>query len=312
MRHMYLLFIALIILSSCSSAPEDEAGVVETKQRAAEYTDFGNTYFSRGQYDQAKLFFQQALSYNLSIDNESGIVQSHNSLGKVALATGDHTKAESHFSTAFELAAKIKEANLIARSANNLGELKLNEGDPHGALEYFTQALSEESNEVEETERAILYHNAGTAHKQLGDYEESLRFLNLALSINLKLKRYEELAANYYMVASVYSKTQRYDEALSSALLALEYDKLVENSIGIAKDLVALGIINEKSNNLKVSYEYYQRAFLVYEVIGLLPQLSKMLERLIRVAEALGKEEDVIIYKESLSIVSSKMEDSSR
>ena len=120
-----LLLILLFIFLSCSSAPEEQEEISNVRNRAAENTEFGNTYFNRAKYDQALSFFNLALTDNISVDNEEGIVQSYNSIGKVYLATGSIEAAENNFRLALGLAGKIETPSLISQSANNLGEVFL-------------------------------------------------------------------------------------------------------------------------------------------------------------------------------------------
>ena len=79
----------------------------------------------------------------------------------------------------------------------------------------------------------------------------------------------EEAAADYYMLASVYSKQGDYASARKNLLVALDLDKKIENSLGIAKDLSALGIVARKSGDAEAAFSYLQRAYLVYTTVGI-------------------------------------------
>src|SRR6056297_2225775 len=104
-----LLGISALLLAGCSSAPKTSETVNETKDRAAQYAEFGNRYFGQGNYDQALQFFEFALRENTSIDNRAGIAQAYNSIGNVYLAVGDIATAESSFSSAYSIALRIRD-----------------------------------------------------------------------------------------------------------------------------------------------------------------------------------------------------------
>jgi hypothetical protein len=60
------VLLVLLVFTGCSSAPDEPESVVETKNRATRYTEFGNAHFSRGDYPLALRFFDLALQDNIS------------------------------------------------------------------------------------------------------------------------------------------------------------------------------------------------------------------------------------------------------
>jgi Tfp pilus assembly protein PilF len=73
---------AFFILN-CSTAPKQQETVTAKKNQAAEYTSYGNDYFTQGIYDKALQFFDLALWHNMAVDNEQGMARSYNSIGNV-------------------------------------------------------------------------------------------------------------------------------------------------------------------------------------------------------------------------------------
>lgn len=302
-----LLFIAGCMFFSCSSAPKntDEQTTSDVKNQAAEYAGYGDNYFNRAQYDQALKFFEMALKENISVNNEEGIVKTYNSIGKVYMAQGLNQYARSTFTLAYELAETLEDNILISRTENNIGELFLRNGQSEEALEMFVKAIDrldgiefdkkdKESNQKDH--RPILYHNTGQAYKQQGDLDNALSFLQKALTLNLEDENYKNMADNYYALASVHSKKGMYPQAEEFALLALENDKIIENSVGIAKDLLALGFINEKADNPADALVYYKKSYLVHKTLNLSADVKRVLRFIIDSAETAGSPEDVKKY----------------
>ena len=133
------------------------------------------------------------------------------------------------------------------------------------------------------------------------------------MEINLKIKRYEEVASNYYMMASIYSEEENYEKALEYANLALKYDKKVENSMGIAKDFLAIGLIYKKAGKYEESYVYFKKTLLdnkalitLYPDMPIENEVRTVLEYLIEIAEKLGYKEDLIEYKMMLGLSKKK------
>ena len=140
------------------------------KNRAAEAAQFGNSYYRQGRYDLALQFFTQALNENLSVDNEPGVVQSYNSIGRVYLAVGMVDEAETAFLKAQAIAVRLGGESLFVTS-NNLGELYLRRGDAAGALETFERVLGGSLAGMPPDQVGLLYHNLGSAYKATGDLD---------------------------------------------------------------------------------------------------------------------------------------------
>lgn len=291
---------AVLALAACSTAPKPADEATEVKNRAAEAAQFGNSYYRQGRYDLALQFFTQALNENLSVDNEPGVVQSYNSIGRVYLAVGMVDEAESAFLKASSIALRLGGEPLFVTS-NNLGELYLRRGDAAGALETFERVLGGQMADMPPAQVGLLYHNLGSAYKATGDLDRALEWLRKALAVNLGEKLWEEAAADYYMIASVHSKRGDYAQAARDAGLALEYDKRIENALGVVKDLAALGLIAARAGDHAGAYDYFRRAHLAATALGSRSDIRAALEGLIASGEALGKTAEVADYRKALA-----------
>lgn len=291
----------LLVYAGCSSLPKDEKNDRESsvKNRAAEYTRFGNGFYSRAEYRQALDFYRMALTENISIDNESGTVKSYNDIGKTHMAIGDLEKAAENYLEAYRIAQKLGDPSLLVLCESNLGEIFLRKGNPDDAIELFSRALDRPVEEVS-PRTAILFHNAGQAYKLKGNMDRAEELIRVALRINTEAEEYREMASNYYALASIASKRDEYDRALGLALSALENDKRMENSVGIAADLKALGVIHSRKGDTEEAYEYMKKAFLVYETLGIRSQLIDTLEYLEDLARDLDRPEEAQVYRESV------------
>ena len=102
------------------------------------------------------------------------------------------------------------------------------------------------------------------------------------------------------MIASLYSKKGDYAGALSQANEALKYDKQVENSLGIAKDLQALGIISMKNGRNEKAYDYFIKSYMVFQTLSLSRQSGKAVQYVIDTALLLGKNDEAQRYRKLL------------
>jgi tetratricopeptide (TPR) repeat protein len=103
------------------------------------------------------------------------------------------------------------------------------------------------------------------------------------------------------MMAAVHSKKGDFAEAGRNALLALEADKKIENSPGIAQDLYALGLIANRRGDPAAAYDYFQRSYLVFTALEIKPQMKKSLAELIAAADALGRKPEAESYRKQMA-----------
>ncbi len=188
---------------------------------------------------------------------------------------------------------------LVAGQA--LAELYLVKGDPARAKDILSEELKNPPASRTQAQSAQLFHDLGTAEKNLGNPAAAMDWLGQSLKINLAGKLLAEAASDHYMIASVHSLEGRFEEALASAAQALSLDKQVESSPGIAKDLLALGLISAKKGDQAAAFDYFQRSYLVSTTLGFREDMKKALTGLVAAAEALGRTADAEAYRKALA-----------
>jgi tetratricopeptide (TPR) repeat protein len=294
------LFLAGGALISCSSAPRQPEAVITVKTQADQDTASGQAYYRQGRYQLALQFFSNALTQYTSVDDGEGIVRSYNAVGRCYIALGSPDDAEGVFLRARERAREEKAGALLFDSSTNLAELYLSKGDAQRARAILMEELPAVASRTP-NQAAQLYHDLGTAEKNLGASPAALDYFARSLKINLDGKYYAEAASDYYMIASVHSRDGRYDEAAASAALALSFDKRVESSPGIAKDLYALGVIASKKGDQAAAFDWFQRSYLVFTTLGFKEDMKRSLAGLVAAADALGRTSDAEAYRKALA-----------
>ncbi len=304
MKLMHLWIIASFAATafSCSSAPPAKEEEVIQKNQAVQFAESGNKYYNDGLYDQALGFFRLSLFYNGAVFNERGIVESHNSIGKTYIALGSYDLAAQSFALAIELARNTADKELVATCLNNQAELALARKQNDQALSLLTEAVSTGSG-IKQQKLAVIHHNLGLVYKRLGRLDQAIASFKTALGMNLQNKGYVEAASNYYMLSSVFSEKADYVQAIENAQKALELDKKFENSLGIAKDCYALGILSARSGKDADAYRYYRNGLFVYDsLIAIRPTLSfkeekkDLLQALVQTAQKLKDDKNAAEY----------------
>ncbi len=257
------------LMGGCSSVPRPPETIVVRRNRAAQLAEFGNSHFSRGLYTQALQFFELSLQENQAVDHLPGIARSHNSIGRVHLATGELERARVSFETALTVSRRHGLVLPETQSLANLGELALRTGDLRGARAFMTEGLTLVGGNDRTTEGSILLHNLAELEMREGNLTEAERLATRALQNNMAAKRYEEGAANHYLLSRIAHRDGDNRRALHHAREALSYDKRMENSPGIAQDLVAIAeLLAIAGEDPQVIADYLVRAADVYRALG--------------------------------------------
>jgi tetratricopeptide (TPR) repeat protein len=282
------LFAGVLLMGGCSSAPPPSDDVSTMRNQAVGNTASGNSYFQQGRYDLALRFYSQALESNVSIDNLEGTVLSYNDIGNVYMAVAQLDLAETTFRKALGLADGL-DPRLTFTSSLNLGKLYLRKADPASAMAAFDLAMAVAEKGVERRDLAVLYHHFAIAWRDLGELEKAEERLAQALEINVAVKAFEQQADNWDMMASIAARKGDYQTAMGRAETALQIDKKRENSLGIAKDLAALGTISLKRKDAAAAFGFFQRSYLVYAALGVPLEIRRVLAELIPLADVLKK-----------------------
>jgi tetratricopeptide (TPR) repeat protein len=272
-RSLLMIIIAAGFVS-CSSAPPQKEEEIEQKNQAAQYAETGNKYYNQGLYEQALGFFRLSLSYNSSVYNERGMIESYNSIGKTYIATDSFDLAQTTFAKAMALARLIDDKELIATCLDNSAELSISKKDYDKALGLLQDAIAISAG-IKPARLAVINHNLGIVYRRLGKLDLAISHFQLALSANLSIKNYHEVGSNYYMLSSSYSEKGDLKTAIDYAQKALSTDKKFENSLGILKDFYAIGILSAKLGKDDDAFVFFRSGLVVCEsLIAIRPSVD--------------------------------------
>ena len=298
-----------VLCGACSSLPGPPDEVFDRHNQAARDLEAGNRYFREARYDIALEFYTLALDSAEALDDGEGQVTALNSIGKTFFLAGEKDKAGDYYTRAWSRAENSGNPLAILQTANNIGELEISRGESAKALDSYRKALDAGGKEASKTvELAVLYHNMGACLRDRGDFAVARENVERAAGMNRSAKRFSELASNYYMLSSIAFRENNFDAARQYALEALDYDKRMENSLGIAQDLLALGSIEEKTGETARAHDAYKRAFFVYRSLQHAGGMRRSLEKLMLTSQTLNLKEETEQYREAYGHLQTKTE----
>lgn len=306
-QSIILLALISLLLTACSSLPKNNRGVQSQNIRikAADYMQYGNQYFDRMEYNHALELYKMALQLNTSVYNEPGIAENHLAIGKTYMAIGTISSGIAHLYKALNITEGSEYNQLHIRVLAGLCEVWLIADDSTKSSFYIQKALYKaENTRLDNATTALLFHSAGAFYKEAGDLSLASDYFYKASELNERSGEQKKLAANYYMLASIYSLQEQYQTALAYLQKALVLDQQTENSYGIAKDLHAMALVLDRAGQKAESYDYYRRAFLVYNSLQAWAQLTNISQILAEMSREYGSSQEQEYYREVYSLLS--------
>jgi tetratricopeptide (TPR) repeat protein len=271
--------IGVVCVALCVFACSKKNPTVRTDilNQAQDHLNVGVTEFKKGNYSTASLFLDQALGESQSIDNIPLQVRVMLSIGELEIAQGQFAQASNHIFTAWQLAdiseIPVSRFNLFATT----GKFYAKTSNFIAAIENYEMAIRNTSDPAQE---AIIYNNIGNVYRRMGEYDHALTYLGRATRINWAKKIYDQLAGNYFNTGELYLQQEQTVKAMNNYLLALKYDKIAENSVGVIEDLKRLAECAFKLEKYDAAQIYLSRALNVAQNIRLTRQVAIVRELL--------------------------------
>jgi len=194
------------------------------------YTELGNVYHEKGQYDLSKENYEKALNIRQQ---------------QIPL---DHLR--------------------ISSSLNNIGIIYQQQGQTERALEYFQQSLELLDKYYPNNENIIqksnTLSNMGSIYRDKGDLDKSLHFLTNAYNIrrNLLPNDHPLIADSLSGIGSIYHDKSHFAQAQMYYKQALDIQEIIcpDDHLKKANTIRNIGLIYRDEKNWNEALDYFNRA----------------------------------------------------
>lgn len=283
MKYLFYFFLSLIIIG-CSSLPEGTEKVTAKEQIAADLANQGKSAFEDLEYERAIEFYYEALLAYGGIDSQEGFINCLLSLSNIEMNINNKEKSWLYLENAELYALEYNQSNIIQRVYNQKANW------------YIYQGLLEEANNIL-IERTVLsldelspdlatkYRLLGIINKTLDQSTEAERYLIEALKIDTENDSRKMMALDSYLLGSIYSLKGKYNLAIEYLNNALEHDKYIEYTGGIAADLTALAKVYSKNGDNDMAVALYRRAYWCWKKLGVEEKCAQILNECISLGE---------------------------
>ena len=271
-------FFAALMMISCSSAPKRPTQITKTYNLAVNQLDSANVESERGNYKLAENLLEEAWRLAVSIDSVELRVLTKLSQGNLAFYQKNQKLAEKMWQSALDesAAAENQELTALSKIYQTRGILSWSsqvESDKQKNANQVIQIVTSQMVILKKSNQlytAYAYMLLGFAKKQLGQWQQAEENFKSSEKIHEEMLYLELAAYDWYAIASVRSVAGQYEQAVNAMNKAIDFDRRVENTYGLANDYLALSEIYKKSGQTKLSESCLARSKEIFSSSALL------------------------------------------
>lgn len=241
---------------------------------AAQLLNIGGIYKNTGRYNQALKYYQEALDINKKTGKEDRIATSLSNIGTIYKKWGKFDKALEYYQKALDLDQKNNNHRGYATRLNNIGHVYYSQGQYDVALEHYKQARDINERLHLDDQVAINLNNIAGVYDSKGQYDLAIDFYDQALAIYNKLGMEPDVANILNNAGKVYTSWGRYDQALAKYRQALDICDKIKNPYGKAVTLHNIGNAYVSQGLPNRAIEYYLQALGINEALKNEPEIA--------------------------------------
>jgi tetratricopeptide (TPR) repeat protein len=171
--------------------------------RARALNGAGSLAWRQGDYERARVLYEEALAVRRLLGDARGIVGSLNNLGTVAYAQGDYRRAAALYEESLALARQQGDTSPIASLLNNLALVAQAQGDHDRAATLCEEALTLRRVLGEKQSISNSLSNLATVLRAQGHYERARLLYEESLGLDRQLGDKQGIASSLSNLALV-------------------------------------------------------------------------------------------------------------
>ncbi len=274
----------------------------------------GLAYWKQGDFKNAVVHSQQALSLATASRDKRAKMLAHQNLAHVYIYLDDYDEALSHLHLALSLAQELDAQEQLAILHNYIGLIHLNQGKYELALPEF-----EQSRQIAETfgfQRHLhtAHHNLGNVYARRGelhsnpnDLQHALKFFEESLQNKEALKDNNTLAFYHNNIGNVHKLLGNRQKALEHYHHALMLSQKIGAKYARIDVLINLGFFYTEDGDWTTAHTYLTEALALSDSVQSDSQLSDILDALTQLYKSQGRYREALEAQEQLNQVQRKI-----
>jgi tetratricopeptide (TPR) repeat protein len=270
------LLAVTLLIQGCATGTAPKAAP-EAATSGEKLYQAGERWYLQGCYQEALRYYFGAYAYFCTGDRLGPAARTLNSIGNLYRRLGDPAAALSFYNEALEIDLRLEDARGQAQTLINRSAAQLDHGRPQQAVVDLDRAepLAASSPRL----RLALERSRGILATRRGDLPAAETHLLGALE-NLSNGSALESAATQYAMGKLRLAQSRPAEARLHFTRALELDRQLGHTHGLADDLEALGDCARTLEEWPLAAFHYKRSARIFALMDHTDKTRQLLERL--------------------------------
>ncbi|MBI4751091.1 MAG: tetratricopeptide repeat protein [Acidobacteria bacterium] len=228
----------------------------------------GNGYYTFGEMDTARTFYERSLAMARTINDSKLIGQATTNLALIFHVQGNPTKALEMYEQALVLRRTSQDVKGEGETLTNIAGVYLNQNQFATTLKYYDQALHCFQKAGFREGKAAIWHRMGVVYFKLGDYQKATDTHSQSLAMRRTLQQQMGIVESLNSLALVASQQGNIQKALD---LFEEADQL-----------------NQQTGNARLQEEIYEGLGLLYLHVGELQQAEVLMRQALPLVRKIG------------------------
>jgi diguanylate cyclase (GGDEF)-like protein len=223
--------------------------------------------FDLSNYQAACTQAKEALELYQFLQNPSGIIDTHDTLGKSYEKRGLNTEALMHHQQGFHLSQLYQDQTRTGKSLLSLGILHYNQSDYPGAINHYLQALDISQTHHDHDWQGRILGCLGNAFERMGDYAKALEYHQQCLHHFSQEPYLRERSFALNNIGNVYIALEDYPQAIPFHEQSLAIKRHNKDLWGEGSSLQNLGTCYLLLGDLIQAERYFQESLPIVEKI---------------------------------------------
>jgi len=246
-------------------------------------------YRQIGEKETAQQFIDLAIQQFKDIAAKDRIANALNEKGWLLYSKGEFDDARNQFTEALTICKEINNNVLIAVNLNDIGVTYYEEGVSEKAAEYYLKSAKIREENKDRHGLMKSYNNLGILYKQRDKYDQAIEYYNKGLEIALDLDDKIRVTTYYNNIGNIFQKKEDYKKAEEFYLKGLKIAERMDAKSRVAQFNFVLGVNESYNGKYKQSIKYLEESLAQYKALNEKPGIAKVLLELGNAYVATGR-----------------------
>jgi tetratricopeptide (TPR) repeat protein/serine phosphatase RsbU (regulator of sigma subunit) len=233
-------------------------------QQAQFYHNQGSLYWRFGKFNDAVNYYDSALDIRTALNDTTGIIKSQYYLSLVYRDLSQYDKSLSMAGKLVALNKEVKDSVGLADTYNHLGGVYIRLNQYDSATFWYEKAIEIRFAMNDSMKIADSYSNMGKIAREQSSFDNAINYYKKALDIYNILKMRQKEAYTRLLLGGTYWASKQYQKALQEYLITQRRYEAMNNKPQVASVLKNIGLIYRDIGNIDKAVEYHQQSLEIY------------------------------------------------